>query len=79
MFFKKAAVMLLVLPFLFISGCGKGKEGGTGGQAKPAAAIVAAPSGISTSSGNGEVTVKWAAVTGAASYTLYSSSFHPKY
>lgn len=71
---KKAASMLLVASLLVFPTCGKSKDGKKEGSAsKPSAVVPAAPMGISTVSGDGQVTLKWQAAAGAATYNVYVS------
>lgn len=72
---KRILVGALVLPFLFIAACGKGKEGASVKQKPetPAVSVPATPMGISTLAGDSQVVLRWGAVAGADSYNVYFS------
>jgi uncharacterized delta-60 repeat protein len=57
-----SSVLFLVLAPVFLAGCGSG--GGGGG-------LIAAPTGVNASAGDGQVSVTWNAVAGATSYNAY--------
>lgn len=69
----------MFLLLLFLASCGKegeqqltDKEGSSG--TSPAISTPAAPTGISTLSGDGQVTIQWSAVEGSTSYNVYFSN-----
>lgn len=54
-----------------LAGCGGGGSSSSGGGSSSG---LPAPSGVSASAGNSQVTVSWNPVTGAASYNIYWST-----
>ena len=74
-----AKLLLCLLATAFFAACGGGGEGGggggvVGGTHDTPVTAAAAPSGFSANPGNGQVTLTWAAVSGATSYNLYRST-----
>jgi len=64
---------LAVVVLAFGLGCGGGSSsGGDGGDSTTD--IPSAPTGVTATAGNGQVTISWTAVTDAASYNIYWST-----
>lgn len=72
---KRVLVGVMILPMVMFSACGNGKEGSAVKQkaVPPAVAVPSQPAGISTLASDGQVVVRWGAVTGADSYNVYVS------
>lgn len=72
----------LIIPMLFIMSCGKegdqvpvaGREEQTSAAVKAQPSALAAPAGVSTLSGDGQITISWNKVEGATSYNVYFSN-----
>src|SRR3989338_9962472 len=66
-------IFLLFTPFLFLS-CGDSGVGGSIDPTTTTGSAPSAPTGVSASPGNGQVTITWTSVSDAASYNIYSST-----
>lgn len=67
------AVYILVI-LTFLTACGDEDSSNGGGETStppPTGSIPSAPTGISASAGNEQVTISWSSVSGADSYNIY--------
>jgi hypothetical protein len=71
-FARRVGLTVSLAGALVLAACGGGGGGGGGGPAAPAA-----PAGLTASPGNTQVNLSWPAVTGAASYNVYTSPTSP--
>ena len=60
-----------VLLMALLSGCG---EGGGGGGSSEGGSAPSAPTGVTATAGNGQVTISWSAVSDATLYNIYWST-----
>jgi hypothetical protein len=70
---RTARLLVATLLLAFLGSCG----GGGGGGSAPPPAAPSAPTGVSAAPGNGQAALTWAAVSGATSYNVYTSSTSP--
>lgn len=69
-----AAFLILGLGLVWTGCGGSGANGDDGGGEEEPSASVSAPSGLTATSGAGEVSLDWEAVEGAESYSVYRST-----
>lgn len=72
---NRSAVLALVLfsALALLIGCGGGGGGGGGGNGGNTGTIPNAPTGVSATPGNAQITVQWTASSGATSYNVLRS------
>jgi xyloglucan-specific exo-beta-1,4-glucanase len=74
-FARLQAVCVLGLTFALLAACGGG-GGGSGGSPPPPAPVTrpGAPTAMTATAGNNQVSLSWSAVAGATSYNIYRST-----